>query len=184
MWTYVPSDVSISVVGVQIKGFVKETFIKIEPDKPTFTHKMAMDGSVSRKVNKYKVYKVTLTLQASSPSNGLLDVLNKLVVASGGGFIMPLLVRSKSGTSSFFSTDCWIEDSTALTFSNGLDAVEWVFYCNASSITIGGNTDDDYEIIKTVQAIQTALAASKMLGIDLGSIAATLKDTALSLGGG
>lgn len=183
MWTYVPSDVSVSIVGVQLKGFVKNTFVRIEPDKPTFTHKMAMDGSVSRKVSQYKIYKVTITLQASSPSNGLLDVLNNLIVGSGGGFIMPMLIRSASGTSNFFSTDCWIEGNTPLTFSDGLDVVEWVFYCNAASITIGGNIDDDYEVIKTIQAIQTALAASSMLGIDLGSIASTLKDAALSLGG-
>lgn len=186
MWTYSPVDVDASILGIDVEGFSSDTFINITPDNPTFTYRRAMDGSTVATMNRYSTYTVTLTLHQSSPANTWLHLLYGIFKEQGIQFIMPVLIKDKSGTTSFFATDCWFDLEPSTTFSNKVENTEWRIKCNNGTYVKGGNGDDSI-VTEVIQAVQTALSLAGTLGIDLGNFENILNanvDTALqSLGG-
>ena len=73
MYTYSPSDISITFAGVPIEGFSSDNVVRINRIDPVYTSKRAMDGSVAVTKQKYSKWQVSIFLSQSSQSNDLLN---------------------------------------------------------------------------------------------------------------
>lgn len=175
MWTYSPTDVDANILGVDIEGWSTDTFIKIEPDSPTFTYKRsAFDGSTMPILNKFRAYNVTFSLSSSSPTNTWLHLLHNLFSNYGVIFKLPIMIRDKSGDTSFFATDCWFDGEPAREFSSKVTTTDWKLRCNNAQYQIGGNGDAS-NVVAIVDSIQQALQIAGVLGVNLTPFTAILE---------
>ncbi len=168
MYTYSPSDISITFAGVPIEGFSSDNVVRINRIDPIYTSKRAMDGSVSVTKQKYSKWQVSIFLAQSSESNDLLNWVQKLLFSADIKELqyLPLIIKDNSGTTMFFAKDVWIEQLPELEFGQSLATREWVFMCNDVECIIGGNAEDLSGITEAVAAIsllQTAYEGSRNL---------------------
>lgn len=157
MYTYSPSDVSITFAGKSLEGFSDKDIVRINRESPLFTSKRAMDGSVCITKQKYSRWSVTVYLAQSSPSNDLLNGVQKLLFNS---YIkemsyLPLIIKDTSGNTMFFAKDVWIEQLPEINFGQDMSVREWVFMCNDVECIIGGNSEDLDNLTEALQAITT-----------------------------
>ena len=182
MKTYVPSEVKSNILGIDLDGFSSGTFISITPEKPTYTHRRSMDGSVETTLNRFQSYLVKFSLQQSSESNDWMNILHNLFKNYSIPFKMPVLIRDTMGRSMFFATDCWFEKEPVLNYSDIVSNVEWEIRCNNGSLKHGGNGDTS-NALEIISAITSALALAGNLGIDLGVFEDVLSETVEFAGG-
>ena len=168
MYTYSPSDISITFAGVPIEGFSTDNVVRINRIDPVYTSKRAMDGSVSVTKQKYSKWQVSIFLAQSSQSNDLLNGVQKLLFSADIKALqfLPLIIKDNSGTTMFFAKDVWIEQLPELEFGQSLATREWVFMCNDVECIIGGNAEDlsgITEAVAVLSLLQTAYEGSRNL---------------------
>ena len=168
MYTYSPSDISITFAGVPIEGFSSDNVVRINRIDPVYTSKRAMDGSVSVTKQKYSKWQVSIFLAQSSQSNDLLNGVQKLLFSADIKALqfLPLIIKDNSGTTMFFAKDVWIEQLPELEFGQSLATREWVFMCNDVECIIGGNAEDlsgITEAVAVLSLLQTAYEGSRNL---------------------
>ena len=135
---YCPDEVKVLAVGfIPITGFTDGSFVRVEKTLPPFTTHTSADGVVSRIYNRSDVYKITLTLMSTSPSN---DVLTKLwqldELTQKGKF--PMLIKDMSGSDLFFSTTTWVDQLPVIDKSAEINDRTWVLQASQGFINIGG----------------------------------------------
>lgn len=175
MYTYSPSDISITFAGVPIDGFDASNVVRINRIDPIYTSKRAMDGTVSITKQKYSKWQVSIFLAQSSDSNDLLNGIQKLLFSSNikAMQFLPLIIKDNSGTTMFFAKDVWIEQLPELEFGQSLAVREWVFMCNDVECIIGGNAEDltgITEALAIVSLLQSAYEGSKSVVRTLRSL--------------
>lgn len=139
--TYDPSQVSVTVAGLfDIEGFVDGTFVEITKEVPPYQYQSGMDGQTSRTITNDTNYSVVLTLAQTSKSNNLLSNLHAVDLATQLGKV-PLLIRDKSGSTTFFSPTMWVESSPVLGFSNSMEPRVWTLKCTQGVLRVGGAGD-------------------------------------------
>jgi hypothetical protein len=168
VYTYSPSDISITFAGVPIEGFSSDNVVRINRIDPIYTSKRAMDGSVSVTKQKYSKWQVSIFLAQSSESNDLLNGVQKLLFSADIKELqyLPLIIKDNSGTTMFFAKDVWIEQLPELEFGQSLATREWVFMCNDVECIIGGNAEDlsgITEAVAVISLLQTAYEGSRNL---------------------
>ena len=168
MYTYSPSDITVTLAGVKIKGFSSDNVVSISRDNPLYTSKMAMDGSVCVTRQKYSPWKIKLSLAQSSESNDFLNGLVKVVQENDIPIMeyLPLIIKDNSGTSFFFAKDVWIDELPNMDYGQSLNTREWMLTCNDVEYNIGGNSDDlsgVTRLLAGVSAIQTGLSLSNKI---------------------
>jgi len=168
VYTYSPSDISITFAGVPIEGFSSDNVVRINRIDPVYTSKRAMDGSVSVTKQKYSKWQVSIFLAQSSQSNDLLNGVQKLLFSADIKELqyLPLIIKDNSGTTMFFAKDVWIEQLPELEFGQSLATREWVFMCNDVECIIGGNAEDlsgITEAVAVLSLLQTAYEGSRNL---------------------
>jgi len=175
LYTYSPSDISITFAGVPIDGFDSSNVVRINRIDPIYTSKRAMDGTVSITKQKYSKWQVSIFLAQSSDSNDLLNGIQKLLFSSNikAMQFLPLIIKDNSGTTMFFAKDVWIEQLPELEFGQSLAVREWVFMCNDVECIIGGNAEDltgITEALAIVSLLQSAYEGSKSVVRTLRSL--------------
>jgi len=168
VYTYSPSDISITFAGVPIEGFSSDNVVRINRIDPVYTSKRAMDGSVAVTKQKYSKWQVSIFLAQSSQSNDLLNGVQKLLFSADIKALqfLPLIIKDNSGTTMFFAKDVWIEQLPELEFGQSLATREWVFMCNDVECIIGGNAEDlsgITEAVAVLSLLQTAYEGSRNL---------------------
>jgi hypothetical protein len=175
VYTYSPSDISITFAGVPIEGFSSDNVVRINRIDPIYTSKRAMDGSVSVTKQKYSKWQVSIFLAQSSESNDLLNGVQKLLFSADIKELqyLPLIIKDNSGTTMFFAKDVWIEQLPELEFGQSLATREWVFMCNDVECIIGGNAEDlsgITEAVAVISLLQTAYEGSRNIVRTLRSL--------------
>lgn len=185
VYTYSPSDISITLAGTKLFGFSTGQVVSIKRETPVFSHKRSMDGSVVVTTNKHTTYTITVSLAQTSPSNQFLhqvqklqaksvNVLNNRTPNSGLSGLskfksitsslmtkLPLII--KSDDSLLFSVKVWLPDEPEVVFSNGIENRVWTFKCFEATHVISG-VDDDNDFLDALQAITTISGAVDTLG--------------------
>lgn len=140
---YSPEDVDVLIAGMfKIQGFVEGTFINIEKDESFFKTKVTSDGRATRVLVSNPLYTVKLSLASTSESNQVFTrMLTIDALTSSAKF--PLIIKDRSGGSVFFSGQSWIEEQAIGTYSNGVEARQWVIKCSEAVFNIGGNENRD-----------------------------------------
>lgn len=136
---YSPEDVVILLGGVyQIEGLHEGTFLSISKDEPQYKTYVSTDGVVSRLHVAHPVHTVRITTSSVADVNNTLSTLSA-TDEKVFGVVIPMLIRDTSGSTLFYTSDCWIEEVPNTSLGDSVEAREWVFKSvNASSI-IGGN---------------------------------------------
>ncbi len=164
LYTYDPSDVSISVGGIHtVSGYVDGTFVNIVNNtKPVETHR-AMDGTTERLYTKDEGYTVTVTLAQTSVSNNILSsIYNIDKVTRMGKF--PLIIKDGQGQSVFFAPDAWISKAPDVVFGNEMQTREWQFDTAGAALAIAGNGKES-EIADALLIGSAALPLLRQFGL-------------------
>lgn len=184
VYTYSPSDISVTLAGRKLYGFSDNQVVSIKRETPVFSHSRSMDGNVVVTVSRYSTYTVTVTLAQTSPANQFLHQVQKLqtnavsvlnskspfsglsslskvkAVSSNLMTKIPLII--KSDNSIFFSTQVWLEEEPEVSYAKGVENRVWKIKCFSASHTIAG-AEDDNDFLEALAAIQTLSDASTIL---------------------
>lgn len=168
MWTYAPSDVQASVLGIPLEGFAKDNFIAVKRDVAQTTYKSAMDGTVAITNKTKPTYQIKFMLAQSSPSNIFLDTLKEIFNTYGNAIPLPILIRDKSGSATFFAADTWFEEEPMFEFGAEIKDRSWTLRCNSSVVNFGANGNSTITDILTT--INAALQLANLASVNLNSI--------------
>jgi hypothetical protein len=126
--TYDPKRTSVIIGGAIITGFADGTFINAERTNNTWEDITGADGFTTRVKQNDTSGTITLTLQQSSPSNDVLQILHDSDEESGLA-TFPVTVKDILGTSQVTSTAAWIQKPANIVFSKGVESREWLIRC-------------------------------------------------------
>lgn len=186
LYSYVPSQVRVSLFGIELVGLSKDSFVSIERTGNLMTFRKAQDGTHAGFVDRYRSYRVTITLSQVSESNEFLHLIKKLDDTLSANIRIPIsitetasLASSKQGTT-FSASDCFFETEPTSDFGSEVGTRQWVFICHDGNYTIRGTSDATLvsEALSTImtligyvgQAESYGLTSPKILEIIQGGI--------------
>lgn len=165
---YDPSSFQLSILGVDVQGFVEGVFTTLERTEPVFTYRRAIDGSTNMFIQKYATRRLTFTIDKTSPSNTWIHLLFDLFNTYGEAFKMPVLFKDRSGETSFFATECFFESEPSVNHSDSVEPITWTLLCFDGKPVIGGNVVDE-DLGKAVKYLNDAIKLASLAGVDLTS---------------
>ena len=167
LYTFNPKEVDVSIAGlIPLTGFANNSIIEIAKVVPNFTYKESpFDGSIARTKIKSNTYSIKLHFAQTSPSNNILSLIHNVDIGFGVGQF-PLFVKDNSGTSSFYSTNTWIEIVPNLSLSGGIETRTWELRSSFGVISVGGNdTSELNEILGIASSALQLLDPFTSLGV-------------------
>lgn len=136
--SYNPKDVVVTLGGNPISGYVDGTFVEVEYDEDQWAKVSGADGLVSRaKSNNYSAT-VTISLQATSVGNDVLNSIWQEDRRNNNG-VVDLQVKDASGRTVWSGNKAWIRKMPNQAFSKSVEAREWVIDVAELRGAIGGN---------------------------------------------
>lgn len=166
-----PSELKLNIMGIQVTGFSKGTFITIRRSEPIFNQKKSLKGKVQLRKTVLGFYSFTFTLDNSVAANTWIHTIAKLQHEYGVSFPVPVLFRDKMGYSTFFCKAAYIEEPET-SHGDSVNQTEWTLICNDVSNVIGGNQADD-ALANIISSISTFIGMAGAVGIDLSTLADT-----------
>ena len=180
--SYVPSEVSCSVLGLNLVGFDQDSFITITPQNDRVTYRSAPDGSVTAFLNRNQTYEVEIKLVRTSPSNAFLQLLMNLYLSYGSLFKMPVHITGGGIESRFFAQDAFIKVEPKSEHGSKLKVNTWLITCfNATYYELGGDKEDNF-ISQVAGAVGLASEVMNILGVDPSSIVSKINEISQSSG--
>ena len=161
-----PSELKLNIIGVNVEGFAKGTFVTVSRNDPTFSQKRSLKGKTQVRKNSNSFYTFKFTLDSGVSSNAWIYALYQMQESYGIAFPMPVLFRDKMGTSTFFCKSAYLQEPEA-TFGTDSTTREWTLICNDVSHIIGSNQYDD-RLANILSTISSAIGVAGAFGIDVG----------------
>ena len=174
-----PSQLKLNIMGVNVDGFTKGTFVTVNKNDPTFTQKRSLKGKTQVRKNTNSFYSFNFTLDSGVSSNAWVHMLYQMQESYGIAFPVPVLFRDAMGTSTFFCKAAYLQEPQA-TFGNESTTREWTLVCNEVTHVIGSNQQDD-KVADIISKIRTALGVAGAFGIDVDSFVDSALGGATSL---
>lgn len=134
---YDPGRIIFSWRGIDVIGFMDGTFIKAERNEDSFKADVGAGGDVTRVRSRNRTGKVTLTLQAASPTNDLFAAVAAQDELFGTGY-GPLLGKDLNGTTVIQADVAWIMKPSDIEFAVESSGREWVLECAELELSAGG----------------------------------------------
>lgn len=169
VYSYAPSAVKVSVFGLAVEGFSKDSVVNIERLEGSMSYRKANDGCRTAFLDRYGTYRVTVHLMQSSPSNTWLHQLYKVFQKLGSESKIPLTVHDGSNETDldvFAATDVFFDDEPSTVYSSGPEVTEWTFICHDGRYTRVGAVDT-YQLAENLSYLFAALDVADSLGFDL-----------------
>ena len=160
-----PSEFKLNIMGVNVTGFTKGTFVTVSRNDPTFTQKRSLKGKTQVRKNSNSFYTFNFVLDSGVSSNAWIHVLYQMQESYGIAFPIPVLFRDVMGTSTFFCKAAYFQEPQA-TFGNESTTREWNLVCNEVTHVIGSNQQDD-KVADVISKIRTAIGIAGAFGIDV-----------------
>lgn len=135
--TYQPDLVTVAFNGVPLTGYAPGTFITAARNNDTWAIQVGSGGDATRAKSGDKSGRVTLTLLATSLSNGVLSGFAQVDERSGLG-VGALLVKDLGGADVVTAGTAWIVKPPDLEKANEGSTREWVFETQNLEIIAGG----------------------------------------------
>ncbi|WP_378347325.1 hypothetical protein [Acinetobacter baumannii] len=176
-----PSKLSLTVLGCQVEGFSKGSFVSVEKTDPTFSTRTSLKGSKMAGRNRFKDYTLTFSLNNTAGANIWLHAIYKIQEAYGITFPVPVIYKDLNGTSSFFCPAVIIQEPR-LEQGSEVYPTEWTFICPRGANTIGGSNIDAKvsDILSTVSALIQAASLLDINVSEISTIANQIRDRATS----
>ncbi len=140
MLNYDPNQITMVFAGILVTGYAEGTFITAERNEDGYELSVGAGGDVTRVRNNNRSGRVTLTLQAESPSNDLLSaqaILDEALLAAGLGV---LLVKDLNGTTVLEAEAAWIMKFANMENADTGGNREWIIECAELEMFVGGAT--------------------------------------------
>ena len=172
LYSYVPSQVKVSVFGIDLVGLAKDSFISIERIDNLVSFRKAQDGSHTGFVDSYGSYRITITLSQVSESNEFLHLIQKLYKVLGTNLRMPISIRetaslavSNQGTT-FSASDCFFETEPSSEFGAELGNRTWTLICHDGSYDIRGTSEASFvaESLSTIMSLIGYMGMAESMG--------------------
>lgn len=161
-----PSELKLNIMGVNVEGFSKGTFVTVTRNDPTFSQKRSLKGKTQVRKFSKSFYTFRFVLDSGVSSNAWIHTLYQLQQAYGIAFPLPVLFKDSMGTSTFFCKAAYFQEPEA-TFGTDSTTREWMLICNEVSHVIGSNQQDD-NIANVLGTITSAISVAGAFGIDIG----------------
>lgn len=174
-----PSELKLNIIGVNVEGFAKGTFVTVTRNDPTFSQKRSLKGKTQVRKNSNSFYTFKFTLDSGVSSNAWIHTLYQMQESYGIAFPIPVLFRDKMGTSTFFCKAAYFQEPEA-SFGTDTTTREWSLICNEVSHVIGSNQYDD-KIANILSTITSAISVAGAFGIDIGQFVDNAVSSATSL---
>ena len=176
--TYVPSDVSCIILGIELFGFDSDSFITITPMEDRVTYRKSPDGKVTAFVNRNQVFELEIKLAKTSPSNAFLQILFDTYLNYGQLFKMPIHISGGGVSGRFYAGDSFIKVETVSTHGSNPTANTWKFVCFNATLTESGSSMDDSMISEIAGAMGIAGEVMNLLGVDFGDVIGKISEVA------
>ena len=174
-----PSEFKLNMMGVNVEGFTKGTFVTVTRSDPMFSQKRSLKGKTQVRKNTHSFYTLRFILDSGVSSNAWIHTLYQMQESYGIAFPAPVLFRDKMGTSTFFCKAAYLQEPEA-TFGTDSTTREWSLICNEVSHVIGSNQQDD-RIANILSTITSAIGVAGAFGIDVGQFVGNAIGSATSL---
>lgn len=160
-----PSELKLNIMGVNVTGFTKGTFVTVSRNDPVFTQKRSLKGRTQVRKNSTSFYTFKFVLDSGVSSNSWIHLIYQMQSTYGIAFPVPILFKDKMGTSTFFCKAGYFQEPDA-SFGNDNTTREWTLVCNNVSHVIGSNQQDN-QIATVLSTISKAISAAGALGINI-----------------
>lgn len=139
--TYASGAHIVTMGGAQLTGFADGTFIEIEEIGDGITSGSGADGETYRAMPANQRFRITITLNQTSPSNTYLTGLYQADRLSNGGATVPLLIEDATGQSVLAAGQSWVTKMPNAAWSKQADNTRaWVIDTGGvSGAILGGN---------------------------------------------
>lgn len=161
-----PSELKLNIMGVNVVGFTKGTFVTVTRNDPMFSQKRSLKGKTQVRKFSKSFYTFRFILDSGVSSNTWINTLYQMQQSYGIAFPLPILFRDKMGTSTFFCKAGYFQEPEA-TFGTDSTTREWTLICNDVSHVIGSNQQDD-NLANILSTITSAISVAGAFGIDIG----------------
>ena len=163
-----PSELSLNIMGMKVKGFTNGTFINISRSTPKYSIRRSLKGRTQIRSDVEGFYEFKFTLDSSSADNTWLHAIYELQDKYVGKFPVPFLFKDKMGNTTFFCKSVVLQEPS-LGLGNSLGSNEWVLICDKVNFIIGGNAVND-KTSEIIESIRKFLALSDIIGLDLADL--------------
>lgn len=174
-----PSELKLNIMGVNVEGFTKGTFVTVTRNDPMFSQKRSLKGKTQVRKFSKSYYTFRFILDSGVSSNAWIHTLFQLQQSYGVSFPVPILFKDKMGTSTFFCKTGYFQEPEA-TFGTDATTREWTLICNDVSHIIGSNQQDD-NLANVLSTITSAISTAGAFGIDIGQFVDNAISSATSL---
>lgn len=137
--TWDPTRFSIAFGSINAVGFGDGTFIKAMRNEPTFSVRVGADGNVTRVRNANRTGRFEITLQASSPTNDLMQAQAVLDEQSGGGVNATFVKDSNTKNVKAQGANSWIVGYPDLERAKEAGDLTWITETDIMDLSQGGN---------------------------------------------
>lgn len=161
-----PSEFKLNIMGVNVEGFTKGTFVTVTRNDPTFSQKRSLKGKTQVRKFTNSFYTLRFILDMGVSSNVWIHTLYQMQESYGIAFPVPVLFKDALGTSSFFCKAAYLQEPEA-TFGTDSTTREWTLVCNEVSHVVGSNQVDD-KLANILGTITSAIGIAGAFGIDVG----------------
>ena len=124
--TYDPKSVILIVGGYQITGFTEGTGISVNREANLIDKKVGINGKFSLSKNRNDTGTMTVSLQATSEDNAVIEAWVFAAKQEGFPAILPILLNDPSGAL-IASTIGWVEVQADFSVEEGVSDREWTF---------------------------------------------------------
>lgn len=162
-----PSELKLNIMGANVEGFTKGTFVTVSRNDPTFSQKRSLKGKTQVRKFSKSYYTLRFTLDSGVSSNAWIHTIYQLQETYGIAFPVPVLFKDSMGTSTFFCKAAYIQEPEA-TFGSDSNVREWSLVCNEVSHIIGSNQQDD-NLANVLSSIRSAIGIAGAFGVDVNS---------------
>lgn len=135
--TYDPKSVTKIIAGQILEGYAEGTFVSTERNEDSANLSIGSQGEGTRTVTRNRSGRVTLTLQQTSPSNGVLDAQRIAMELSGAG-IFSMLGKDGDSGDTWAGATSWVVKPATMEFSNETSNREWIVETDELQMTILG----------------------------------------------
>ena len=138
---YAPGAHNVIFGGHQGGGFADDTFIEIEEIGDGIQSGSGADGETWRSMPAIQRFRITITLNQTSPSNTVLSGFYQADRLSNGGGALPLLIEDVTGQSELAAGQAWVTKFPNASWSKQADNTRaWVIETGGvSGAVLGGN---------------------------------------------
>jgi len=134
---YDPKKVTQIIAGQVLEGYSEGTMISVERNEDSAVLSIGSQGEGVRTISNNKSGRVTINLQQTSPSNGVLDAQRIALELSGGG-IFSMLGKDNLSLDTWTGATSWVPKPATMEFSNEASNREWLVETDNLVLVIGG----------------------------------------------